>query len=88
MDEIITRLAEDLPVSVQGLTVRDSNGDYNVYLNAKLSREEQQRVYCHELEHIRGGDFDRLDPVSALERDCEARTARDLHGRPDSGKEP
>lgn len=87
MEEIITRLAEDLPASVQGLTVRDSNGDYNVYLNAKLSREEQQRVYCHELEHIRGGDFDRHDPVRAIEQECENRTARDLQGRSGSVKE-
>lgn len=77
MEDIITRLVDDLPGSVRGMTIRDANGDYNIYLNAKLSYEELQTVYRHELAHITGHDFDREGPVSAIEEACEDRADQD-----------
>ena len=40
MDNIIIRLIDGLPCSVRAFTVVDENGDYNVYLNSKLSHEQ------------------------------------------------
>lgn len=56
MNDIITRTA-DLPATIGGYTVRDRNGDYNIFLNSRLSRERQLESYQHELDHIRKDDF-------------------------------
>ena len=46
----------NLPISIRGITV--FNGDfYNIYINAKLSYEEQQRAIHHELTHVKRNDF-------------------------------
>lgn len=42
MDEFILRLV-DLPVTVNAVTVLDENGDYNIYVNARLPDEQQKR---------------------------------------------
>lgn len=56
MDLVIIRKI-DLPYGVGGMTVKDSNDDYNVYLNSRLSGEQQVIAFEHELEHIKNGDF-------------------------------
>lgn len=66
MEDIITRLAS-LPPGISGLTVRDRNGDYNIYINARLNRETQLQTYEHELHHIRTGDFDRPGSADLIE---------------------
>lgn len=73
--DIFVRLVETLPSTVQGFTIADEDGNYNVYLNAKLSREQQQEVYQHEVEHIHGDDFahDADDSVAQIEQDCRSR---------------
>lgn len=56
MDAVIIRII-DLPHGVYGVTVKDEEGDYNVYLNARLSFEARVVAFRHELEHIKNGDF-------------------------------
>lgn len=56
MEKIITRIV-DLPLSIRGYTSLDAEGNYNIYINAKLSREMQEKAYKHELTHIRRDDF-------------------------------
>lgn len=56
MDNVIIRII-DLPYGVGGLTVKDSEGDYNVYLNARYSFDRRVTFFRHELEHIKNGDF-------------------------------
>lgn len=55
-DEIIIRLFDD-DTSVKGATVPDSDGNYNVYINARLSEAQQLKTLKHEVRHIRRGDF-------------------------------
>ena len=50
----------DLPYTIKGVTVLDSDGFYNVYINSLLSWEEQKKAVKHELEHIRRDDFDNI----------------------------
>lgn len=58
MDAIIIRVLENgLPLSVHGTTVLDENGDYNVYINGRISDEARTKAARHELEHIRRGHF-------------------------------
>jgi hypothetical protein len=50
----------DLPTSIKGMTIRsfDSEGDfYTIVLNSRLSKEQQQSAYEHEMEHINNDDF-------------------------------
>ncbi len=66
MDEIIKRVL-DLPDGVYGYTVRDLEGDYNIYISSRMSYERQLETYEHELEHIRGDDFNRKTAVGLIE---------------------
>ena len=56
MNEIIVRLLP-LPCGVRAFTLPDAEGDYNVYLNARLSAEQQYKSLCHEKKHITRNDF-------------------------------
>lgn len=47
----------DLPHSVKAFVAMDDDGFYNIYINSKLSREEQRRAAAHELNHIALDDF-------------------------------
>lgn len=66
MTNIIDRYIE-LPVTVNAVTVLDSNGDYNVYINSNLSLDERIRAFNHELRHIMDEHFYKDMPVP----DCE-----------------
>lgn len=72
MDSVIIRVL-DLPMTIRGATVKDANGDYNVYINARLSDDGRAAAFRHEIEHIKQGHFYSEDPVEVLER--EARKA-------------
>ena len=51
------------PEKVKGVTVTDPNGDFNVYINIKLSEDEQQKAAAHELRHIELDHLYDSDPV-------------------------
>ena len=67
MNTVIIRII-DLPYGVDGMTVKDSNDDYNVYLNARLSESKRVIAFRHEVEHIRNGDFYSEGSVREKER--------------------
>ena len=67
MDAVIIRLKEDLALTCKGFTILDSNGDYNIYLNARLSAETQAKTLRHEVYHIQQGHFYMDDHVDVLE---------------------
>lgn len=56
MDNYIVRIVK-LPRSVRGFTIPDENGDYNIYLNDRLSDEGLVEAYDHEVQHIEAGHF-------------------------------
>ena len=66
LDSMIIRKV-DLPVGVDGITILDQNGDYNVYLNDRLSYDAQAATLRHEIEHINQGHFYREDDLKVLE---------------------
>lgn len=68
MDAVLIRKVDFLPLSIKGMTVLDTNGDYNIYLNAKLAYDQQARAFRHELEHIRQGHFYSASDVELLEK--------------------
>lgn len=56
MDEVIVRL-QDMPTKMKGVTLLDESGDYNVYINSRLSADSQREVLDHEMLHIQRDDF-------------------------------
>ena len=75
MGDILTRIIE-LPATVSAMTVVDENGDYNIYINAALTREAADRALRHEMAHVRGGHFEADKPVAECEREADATGGR------------
>ena len=66
MDEYRVRLV-DLPSRVGGMVSMDDEGFYNIYLNARLTRERQRKALRHELEHIADDDLYNTRPIEVVE---------------------
>ena len=66
MNEIIIRTLP-LPPHVRAFTLPDAQGDYNVYINASLSSEQQQKSLSHEKKHIEREDFYSDLPAAVIE---------------------
>lgn len=71
MEAIIIRGIE-LPPKIKGVTVVDSDGDYNVYINILLSNDVQRKTQKHELRHIIKDHFHNIDPVIINELEANA----------------
>ena len=67
MEYIFVRLID---MEVPGVTVLDEDGNYNIYINARLSHEQRKRVYKHEMKHINLGHFYDNKSVAENERDA------------------
>lgn len=65
MNNVLIRELE-FPITVEGVTVKDTNGDYNVYINALLPPEKKQAAIDHELAHIK---LDHLYKETAVKQD-------------------
>lgn len=70
MGDILTRVIA-LPAGVRAMTVIDENGDYNIYINAALTREAAARAMRHEMRHIRQGHFNTDKTVAECEKEAE-----------------
>lgn len=70
MDSMIIRKL-DLPIGVNGITVLDENGDYNIYLNARITGDAQARAFRHEVEHIKQGHFYSYEDIKKIEEQAE-----------------
>lgn len=47
----------DLPYAVKGFVALDEDGFANIYVNSRLSREEQRKTVRHEINHLAKDDF-------------------------------
>lgn len=70
MDNYIIRIVK-LPPHVGGITIPDENGDYNIYINSRLSDAKMVEVYDHEVYHIEHGHFSD-DTKTVAEKEAEA----------------
>lgn len=66
-DCIFVRL-EDMPCSLHGFTSIDNDGNYNVYINAKLGYDMNRQTLEHELKHINHAHFFSKEDVRNLEK--------------------
>ena len=71
MDAVIIRMI-DLPYKVRAVTVKDAEGDYNIYINARLSADQQAKAFRHEVDHIRLGHFYSEKPVYVKEMETRS----------------
>ena len=70
MGDIIIRYV-NMEHSIPAVTQIDSNGDYNIYINARLGYWRQQEAKEHELRHIAGDHFYRDSSVALDELEAE-----------------
>lgn len=69
--DYFVRYAE-FPLSVEGVTVPNNDGTFDIYINSLLPAERQDETLAHELEHIRKDHFyNDIAPVQTLEREAE-----------------
>lgn len=66
MEEIITRLI-DMPTGTYGFVIEDPDGDFNVYINARMANCKRVETYKHELGHIKEDDLSRDGSVDQIE---------------------
>ena len=50
-------ILKDMPVDVRGFICLGSDYEPVIVINSRLSREQQQKTYEHELLHLRRGDM-------------------------------
>lgn len=67
MDAIIGRKTY-MPLDIEGATILDRNGDYNIYINDRISFDRQCVAFRHEIEHIKQGHFYSYEDLLALEK--------------------
>lgn len=51
----------DMPCKIKGHVNENQDGSYTVFLNARLTFEQQQETYMHEIRHILNDDFAKED---------------------------
>ena len=57
----------DLPVKIKGVVSYSQDGTPNIYINSRLSIDQQRKAYLHELEHIHNDDAYNDKTISAVE---------------------
>ena len=57
----------DLPCSVRGAVSTDPEGFPTVFINARLSKEEQRKALRHELAHLANNDLINSLPLHVVE---------------------
>ena len=58
----------NMPTSVKSNVTHNEDGSYSIFINARLSQNQQTNAYMHELEHILKDDFNRRhETVDRLE---------------------
>lgn len=67
MVDYYLRLVE-LPVRVEGVTLPNADGSFNIYINSLLSEEKRRHVLEHELRHIEKDHFYLEMSVRQMER--------------------
>ena len=73
MDDFTVRIVDDLPCD--GMIMESPDGHTNIYISAKLTRENQKRVTIHELVHLRYGHLHKEGSVAEMEKEADEKTA-------------
>ena len=66
MTEEIRVYQAEMPARIKGFTTL-KDGYYTIMINSIFDREQQMRIYDHEMKHIRNGDFHKKCPADLIE---------------------
>ena len=53
----VNTLLVDLPGTIKAFVAKDTDDFYTIYLNSRLSHEQNIVSFIHEMEHIENDDF-------------------------------
>lgn len=84
MPEYFVRLVE-LPRTVEGVTVPNDDGSFDVYINSLLCEARRKAVLEHELLHLKREHFYLDLPIAQIERQADGERL-DLVLHPPEGK--
>ena len=70
MQDVYIKIIE-LPLKVKGVTIPNSDGYFCVFINSKLSKEEQQLAINHESMHIKLNHFYNNKPIFVNEQEAD-----------------
>ena len=70
MTDTYVRLVS-LPAKVEGVTLPNDDGSFDIYINSRLSPARQQETLAHEMRHIRHEHFYLDMPISRMERQAD-----------------
>jgi len=60
---------KNLPTSIKAMTTPNIDGSYTIFLNSRLTYEQQREGYLHEIEHIFKCDHEK-ESVNSIELDA------------------
>ena len=86
MTDYFVRLVP-LPRAVEGVTVPNDDGTFDIYINSVLPEAKRQAVLQHELRHIKGDHFYREMPIELMERQAEGESISPIFS-PEDDKVP
>ena len=53
----VNTMLVDLPGTIKAFVAKDTDDFYTIYLNSRLSHEQNVVSFIHEMEHIKNDDF-------------------------------
>ena len=60
-----------LPRKVEGVTIPNNDGSFDIYINSLLPPDRYEQVLEHELRHLRSEHFYLEMPISHMERQAD-----------------
>lgn len=60
-----------LPRTVEGVTLPNDDGSFDIYINSTLSPEKQDEALKHELRHLKSEHFYLELPIELMERQAD-----------------
>lgn len=67
MEDIMRIIYVDMPTTLKAYTMYDGLGFYTVYINSRLSVEQNVKSFIHEVFHIKNGDYELTNDVQIIE---------------------
>ena len=49
----------DTPTPIKGQTIKNEDGSYSIFLNARMASNQIEKTFEHEIEHIKNEDFEK-----------------------------
>lgn len=86
MTDYFVRLVP-LPRAVEGVTIPNDDGTFDIYINSVLPKQKQDAALQHELRHLKADHFYREMPIERMERQADGESINPVL-EPDEGSVP